>query len=691
MKALKYLSVLVLLVVILAGIGIGLLLTPGIQKKIILEILDQPGTEISIERIKMGWGGLEIDSLHFSQNGTEIKFNKLKVELLAISLLTEDNININHLNVTDLTVVFPHQSQPGEIPSVELGSNLKAENLQGSFILKRMLPAYELIATQPIHFKNAFFAHNGRLLLKEMEVTTLLKGVFDPSFEEIIFTDVNMSSRGALLMTGECSVLMTTENDQLFVKTKGEFSGNLPPCLEQPLLRDFGNIEAGKFSLAGELELNNLWNTNLKLQIEELNLYNSSTPISIAEFDLTGHLNQEGTVNLVVPFTVKGTAGISDGNLQLSYNWIENGYEVDALLTGNRLFLHDFILLPTVYQPVETSSLEEPVSYIPFLVNLPSSSSSRHFIQLPLHDSQPAMEPFWSHYSGRAVIEYKRIDINSENYLDNIASEIHIDNDKITIKDCVAVIYESPFHLKGALNFITDSPEPYYLEAQAQLPNFDTGAYLKKREPNSRPVLNAVVDLTSDLRANGRNLDDLLDKAQGQINIKSDKGIFRALDAAGDNVSTGADLLNAFSSFLGNKVRELRTADRLTDFLCKINFDTFRIEAIRDKNLDIHLTEFLVKSRDIHLTGQGRVSYLEGVPIFDQPVDIKTQFSAKNDIASLLQELTLLSNEQDNLGYSLGPSFSIKGSLSHPDFSDLYRIIFRASSGILFPKNQQSN
>ena len=384
-------------------------------------------------------------------------------------------------------------------------------------------------------------------------------------------------------------------------------------------------------------------------------MYNSSNPISIAEFDLTGHLNQEGTVDLVVPFTVEGTAGKSDGNLQLSYNWIENRYEVDALLTGNRLYLHDFILLPTVYQPVETSSLEEPVSYIPLLVNLPSSSSSRHFIQLPLHDRQPAMEPFWSHYSGRAVIEYKRIDINSENYLDNIASEIHIDNDKITIKDLVAVIYESPFHLKGALNFITDSPEPYYLEAQAQLPNFDTGAYLKKKAPNSRPVLNAVVDITSDLRANGRNLGDLLDKAQGQINIKSDKGIFRALDAAGDNVSTGADLLNAFGSLLGNKVRELRTADRLAEFLRKINFDTFRIEAIRDKNLDIHLTEFLVKSRDIHLTGQGRISYLEGVSIFNQPVDIKTQFSAKNAVATLLQELTLLSNEQDNPGLHSRP------------------------------------
>ena len=688
MKALKYLSVLALIVVILAGIGVGLLLTPGIQKKIILEILDQPGTEISIKRIKMGWREIEIDSFHFSKNGTEVKFNKLKVELLAISLLTEDNINFNHLNVTNLMVIFPYQSQPGESHSVKLGSKLEVENLQGSFVLKRMSQVYELITPQPIHFKNAFFAHNDSLLLKEMELTTLLKGVIDPNFEEIILSDINMSSRGALLMTGKCSVLLTTKNEHLFVQTKGEFSGNLPPCLEQPLLRDFGNIEEGKFSLTGELLLNNLWNTNLKLLIEELKLFKSPTPISIAEFDLTGGLNQEGTIDLVVPFTVKGTEGISDGNLQLSYNWIENRYEVDALLTGKRLFLRDFILLPTVYQPIETSSLEEPVSHIPLLVKLPASSSSRHFIQLPLHDRQPAMKPFWSDYSGRAVIEYKRIDINSEYYIDNISSEIQIDNDKITIEDLVAVIYKSPFRLKGALNFITNSPTPYYLEAQSQLPNFDTGAFLKKKEPNNRPVLEAVVDITSDLKANGRNLGDLLNKAQGQININSDKGIFRALDAAGDNVSTGADLLNAFDSLLGNKVRELRTADRLVEFLHKINFDTFRIEAIRDKNLDIHLTEFLIKSRDIHLTGQGRISYLEGVPIFNQLVDIKTQFSAKNDVATLLQELTLLSNEQDNLGYALGPSFSIDGSLSHLDFSDLYRIIFRASSGMFFQNFQ---
>jgi hypothetical protein len=687
MKALKYLSLLVILVVVLAGIGLSLLLTPGIQKKIFLMILDQPGNEISIERIKMGWGGIEMNGFHFSQNGTEINFNSLKVELLALSLLTEDEINLNRLNLMGLTVVFPHQSQPGERLSVVLSSKLEAENLQGDFILMKTQPAYELFAPQPIHLKNAFYTHNSRLLLKELDITTLLKVVIDPNFEEFIFTDVNMSSRGTLLMTGECSVMMTAENEQSFVKTKGNFSGNLPACLEQPLLRDFGNIEGGKFNLTGEFELNNLWNTNLKLQVEELKLYDSPTSISIAEFDLTGHLNQEGTVALNVPFTVNGAEGISDGNLQLSYNLIGHEYEVDALLTGKRLFLRDFILLPTVYQPVETSSLAEPDSPIPLLIKLPPSSRYRHFIQLPLHDSQPAIEPFWSHYSGRALIDYKRININSESHLDNFASEIHIDKDKITIEDCVAVLYESPFSLKGALSFISDSQEPYYLEAQAQLPNFDTGAFLKNREPKNRPVLEAIVNITSDLRANGRNLNDLLDKAQGQINIKSDKGILRALDAAGDNVSAGADLLNTFGSLLGDKVRELRTADHLADFLRKINFDTFSIEAIRDKNFDIHLTEFIVKSRDIHLTGQGRISYLKGMPIMDQPLVIKTQFSAKDDVATLLQELTLLKNEKDNLGYDLGPSFTIDGSLSQPDFSDLYRMIFRAGKGMLFRKN----
>jgi len=71
----------------------------------------------------------------------------------------------------------------------------------------------------------------------------------------------------------------------------------------------------------------------------------------------------------------------------------------------------------------------------------------------------------------------------------------------------------------------------------------------------------------------------------------------------------------------------------------------------------------------------------------DQPLVIKTQFSAKDDVATLLQELTLLKNEKDNLGYDLGPSFTIDGSLSQPDFSDLYRMIFRAGKGMLFRKN----
>ena len=42
----------------------------------------------------------------------------------------------------------------------------------------------------------------------------------------------------------------------------------------------------------------------------------------------------------------------------------------------------------------------------------------------------------------------------------------------------------------------------------------------------------------------------------------------------------------------------------------------------------------------------------------------------------------------DNLGYKLGPSFFINGSLNHLDFSDLYRVIFQASKNTLSPKTQ---
>ena len=286
------------------------------------------------------------------------------------------------------------------------------------------------------------------------------------------------------------------------------------------------------------------------------------------------------------------------------------------------------------------------------------------------------------------IIDYKRININSDCYLDNLVSEIHIDNEKISIKDLGAIMYKSPFHLKGTLKFFADNPELYFTETQAQLSNFDIGEYLAKRDPNSRPVLEAVVNITSNLQFYGLKLDNLLNKAQGQLTINSTKGIFRTLDIAGDNIKTGADLLSTFGSLLGNKVRELRTADRLANFFRNIHFDSFKIEAIRDKNLDIHLTDLFVKNQDIHLIGQGLISYQKGVPILDQPIKIKSRFSAKNEVANFLQKLTLLKNRRDNLGYKIGPSFFINGSLNHLDFSDLYRVIFQASKNTLSPKTQ---
>ena len=112
--------------------------------KIFLKILDRPGIEINIEHIKIGWGEMEMNSFHFSQNGIDINFDTLKVELLALSLLTKNEINLNHLTLTGLKVILPHKSQPKEIPSIVLNSKLEVDTLQGSFILKRIQSTYEV-------------------------------------------------------------------------------------------------------------------------------------------------------------------------------------------------------------------------------------------------------------------------------------------------------------------------------------------------------------------------------------------------------------------------------------------------------------------------------------------------------------------------------------------------------------------
>ena len=699
MKALKMFALLVLFVFALVGIGLALLLSPGVQKIIFLKLIEQPETEVSIERVDLGWETLAIEQFHFTQNGTVIDFNELKMELWALSLLFEEEIKIDNLKLTDLTVILPDDSKPSQgaanlsrvNPFVEMGSKLEVGKLEGNFILMRKNRAYELIAPQPIQLKNIFLTQNGRSLIKDVELNTLPKAVFESGFVELFLNEVKMSSNRSLLMTGECSVLMTTDEEQFSIKTIGGFSGHLPPWLEQPMMHDFGNIEAGWFNLAGKIELKQRWNTQLNAQFKNLKFNNHPTHISDAKIDLTGQLNHNGTIDLTVPFTLEGSEGISDGNLQISFQKLEKGYDVNASLTGKQLYPRDLLLLSIAYQPENTSFIEQPVSSISLISNKSLIPPSRHFIQLPLSDIQLQLKPFWSPHTGRVVIDYERINIDSEEHIDNIKSEIHINNDKITIKNFDAVIYESPFSLEGVLNFSTGRAEPYYLDAQAQLTRFDTGAYLKTIEPNSKPVVETVVDITSNLRANGRDLNDLWGKVQGQINLKSEKGIFRALDAAGDNVSTGADLLNLFGSLLGDKVRELRTVNRLTNFLRKINFDSFSIDAIRDNTLDIHLIEFLVKSPDIYFTGQGRVNYQEGTPVFDQPLVIKTQLAAKNEVALLFKELALLKNQKDEQGYTLGPSFSIGGSLSRPDFSDLYQIIFKASKGLLLHQDPQSN
>lgn len=698
MKGLKLLALIGLLVLLLIGFGVALLTRPGVQKTLLLNYLERTGAEASIEHFEVGWNTIEINRFYISQNEIAIDLGRFKGELFPLSLLYEDEIVITNASLSDLIVTLPSDLQPAsgavDLPEVNSSADLDSKytfgELQGDFILKRNSETDELTSLQPVQLKKVFIISEGLSLLNDVEINTNPTIFIHPDRVEIDLNELSVNSQGSSMISGEGRIGVRYDSEQLSVEVSGNLIGHLPTLIEQPLFSDYGNIKDGQFSFIGEIEFDQHWSADFTTEWRDLKLHDDPAIITHASFEVNAQLNRDGTIDFKLPIIVEGSGGRSEVEIQLSYQQLENKHHLKASLKGNQLNLTDLLFFQKSYLPRNRPLIESSRSLPSMMATRDPLPASPHSIQQP-RDALAHMKPFWTDCVVNADIKLDKINVRDDISIDKIVGRAYINRDRVVIEAINAEIYNSPFQFDGTLNYNHNNSKPYQLESRVKLTDFDTGTFFKKIEPERRPVVEAVVDITSNFSGHGQNLYDLWSQIRGQINLESEKGVFRALEAAGENVSTGATLLNIVGALVGEKVRELHTANRLTAFLRNIYFDSFSIEATRDGDLNFRLNEFIVKSPDIHFTGNGHVFFKEGFAIFDQPLFITTQFSAKNEVAGLLQDLALLKNQQDEQGYFLGPSFSIRGNLSRPDFSDLNHIIFQAGKNIFFPDPPHSN
>jgi hypothetical protein len=114
------------------------------------------------------------------------------------------------------------------------------------------------------------------------------------------------------------------------------------------------------------------------------------------------------------------------------------------------------------------------------------------------------------------------------------------------------------------------------------------------------------------------------------------------------------------------------------------------LAAERGPDMDIRFTEITLLAPEERLGGTGKISFVQGTPIRDQPLSIDLEMGVRGQLGKFLDLVGMLKDGQDPLGYSpLYQPIHLGGTLRNVDQSQWRDMLVQAplrKGGGLFDK-----
>jgi len=273
----------------------------------------------------------------------------------------------------------------------------------------------------------------------------------------------------------------------------------------------------------------------------------------------------------------------------------------------------------------------------------------------------------------------------------NVQGRLSIDAAALTLESLIGNVYDAPLKVQGAIRY--SDKGGYQAQAQGQLKALNIEKFFLYNGFKGPSPVQGFFDVNIRLNSQSQVLDDLIASTQGEVQFSSQDGVFHVGSAASPNMQLGAMAVGIAGSLLSGSpnAQPLQLTQRLIELIQKINYSNCFIEVQRDEKLDMKLTQLRVQSPELMIRAEGQIAHQADVPIMDQALTLKATMGSLFDAAELFDQLGLLQGGRDRDGYFKGPSFTIRGTLARPDFSDLYGLIGKAATHIVLPAESSSS
>ena len=431
----------------------------------------------------------------------------------------------------------------------------------------------------------------------------------------------------------------------------------LPVILNQPLAQGIARLQRGDL----RLDFSGSWaearDLQVKLALNNLITDDARQLPSIAA-DLRAQIDASLQTRFNLPITCTRESRVSDLVLQGTLAPKNEGLRVEAKLSGREVWLDDLELLSALAAGTTVATQEE--------------------ITFDGRDERP----FWTGVSGEIEMALQILHYTKEFEMRGVVGKIKISDQGMALETLRAGLgEESALNLQGKVNFDPASPAPYTLVADMTMNDFVTGPLFRALSPGNLPQVDGVFNAKSQISSTGQNAIDLMRRTQGDLQLRSTGGVFRVLPPQAAAKVENAGRIAALGAFLGNVVggkdsqafaSKAQAVAELSKVLTAVNYDQLNVSVHRLSDFNTVLEDFSLISPEVRLSGGGKITALEGVDFFQQPLNLALEMKVRGKTGAAFGYLGVLADEKDDLGYAVcALPLKIEGSLARPDTSKL--------------------
>ncbi len=546
-------------------------------------------------------------------------------------------------------------------------TQIALSSFTGEMTLSGIDDQLRLDSVQPLTIENFYLEHQGKPMLENLTIALAPSLNYGDNAFSFDLDSLNLSRNERSLLRLSAQGAMKNLDTEAQFDIAAEWDANLADLMEQPVAAPYRNLDEGKFQ--GSLTLSGSipeTRADLDLNLTDLALTDDDRELKKVSLKSDTLIKDSAQIQARGPLALKMNSENTDFQFDLDLRQNREITHLDFTGRGDKVFVNHFQTLAAAFQNPDFITPEKETKTIP---EIPPSR-------------EPDTQPVWSGIQGSADLQIDEMIIPGEYNFKELTALVQIEEHLARLKKLETVVGNSPANAQGELAFRPDHPaEPYLLQSDFSIADFDLDSYLREVNPDVDPVLSAIVSLKGNARSEAPNLQLLPEFLTGDFAMNASDGIFRGMRRGA--VSGTIDIATRLGGLVGRLTGEqdVEAVSQLVSYFNAVEFNEFVLQGHRNPDLTIDLTRLFMWNQNLRIDGTGKVYHEENRKLYQQPVSVTLDMGARRPLSRLFDELDLLEEEPGKDGYyPLTRPVEIKGNVSEPDPRPMWQVILEAAA-----------